>query len=64
LGKQGAFTVAGLREGEWAARAGAWRQFGATDLIVDTRDPSLTTVGQHLELLRRVKWALEPILSV
>jgi hypothetical protein len=52
-----------LPEGEWAARADAWRQFGATDLIVDTRDPSLTTVGQHLELLGRIKRALGSVLS-
>jgi probable F420-dependent oxidoreductase len=63
LGVQVLFSIASAPEKEWAVRAAAWRDFGATDLLVTFGDPALATVGQHIEALRRVKRALEPVQS-
>jgi probable F420-dependent oxidoreductase len=68
LGVQGAFSIGRVPEAEWAARAEAWRQFGATALLVDTgatggsRDRSLDAFDGQMQALRRIRDVLEPSL--
>jgi probable F420-dependent oxidoreductase len=64
LGVQGVITIGRQPEAEWTARAEAWRQLGATDLLVDTgvsaraSDPGLTDPAQQIQALRRISMAL------
>jgi probable F420-dependent oxidoreductase len=67
LGVQGVFSIGQKTEAEWAAGAEAWRQFGATDVLIDTgvsalsRDASLNTPGAQINALRRISDVLEPL---
>ncbi len=68
LAVQGVISIGRVPETEWATRAEAWRQFGATDLLIDTgvsgrtRDQALATVDQQIQALRRISQTLEPVL--
>ena len=57
--------IAGLSEAEWVARAEAWREFGATELLVDTGElhgrPAPTTVDQEIKVLRHIGHTLEAV---
>jgi probable F420-dependent oxidoreductase len=65
LGVQGGLGIAGLSEAEWVARAEAWREFGATALLVDTGElhgrPVPTTVDQEIKVLRHIGQTLEAV---
>jgi hypothetical protein len=58
---QGVCSIGQKTEAEWAERAEAWRQFGATDLLVDTgvsapaRDESLNTPAAKMTAWRRIR---------
>jgi alkanesulfonate monooxygenase SsuD/methylene tetrahydromethanopterin reductase-like flavin-dependent oxidoreductase (luciferase family) len=60
LGVQGIIGIGRRTEAEWAAWADGWRQFGATDLLIDTGvtatspDPSLNTPGAQIQALQRM----------
>jgi probable F420-dependent oxidoreductase len=60
LGIQGVIGVGRRTEDEWAAWAESWRNFGATDLLIDTGvtatspDPSLNTAQAQIQALRRL----------
>ena len=64
---QGVCTIGHKTEAEWAVRAEAWRQFGATDVLVDTgvsartHDASLNTPVAQIKALRRIREVLAPL---
>ena len=66
IGVQGSIGIGGLTEAEWADRAGAWREVGATDLVIDTvlsansSDASLNSVKGQIVALHRIREALNP----
>jgi len=70
LGVQGVMSIGRGAEAEWAARADAWQQFGATDLPVVTgvsqhsSDAALDTVAAQLKALPRIKEALGHVTDV
>ena len=60
LGVQGFMSIGQSTEAEWAERAEGWRQFGATDLAIDTgvsataSNPSLNSTRAQIHALRRM----------
>ena len=63
MGLQGSVPIADQTPEEWVQRALAWRELGATHLAVGTGNVGFSTVGEHVEALRRVKEAVEPALK-
>jgi hypothetical protein len=65
LGVEGGLGISGVSEDGWLRRAEAWRDFGATDLLVDTGElrgrPAASTLEQEIGLLRRVSLALAAV---
>jgi len=67
LGVQGVCSIGQKIEAEWAERAEARRQFGATDVLVDTgvsartHDASLNTPVAQIKALRRIREVLGPL---
>jgi probable F420-dependent oxidoreductase len=54
----GAMGIAHLPEGEWAARAEAWRQFGATHLLIETVGAGHDSPAEQIRMLSRIKEAV------
>jgi alkanesulfonate monooxygenase SsuD/methylene tetrahydromethanopterin reductase-like flavin-dependent oxidoreductase (luciferase family) len=46
-------------EETWATLAAVWRSLGATHLSVDTMGAGLTSLGAHIDALRRIKEVLD-----
>ena len=51
----GAMGIAHVPEAEWAARAEAWRQFGATHLLIETMGAGLGSPAEQVQVLSRIK---------
>jgi alkanesulfonate monooxygenase SsuD/methylene tetrahydromethanopterin reductase-like flavin-dependent oxidoreductase (luciferase family) len=55
----GAMSIARVPEAEWAARAEAWRTFGATHLLIETVGAGLESPTAQIRVLSRIKEAIE-----
>ena len=63
MGLQGSVPIADQTPEEWVQRALAWRELGATHLAVGTASAGYTTVGEHVDALRRFQEAVGPALK-
>ncbi|HEU5421934.1 MAG TPA: hypothetical protein VFU72_00190, partial [Nitrolancea sp.] len=55
----GAMSIARVPEAEWAARAEAWRTFGATHFLIETVGVGLESPAEQIRVLSRIKEAIE-----
>ncbi len=61
VGIEGRMSVATTGPDEWAARAQAWRDLGATHLSVNTMGAGFTSPQQHIDAVLRWKEAVEGV---
>jgi probable F420-dependent oxidoreductase len=54
----GAMSIARVPEAEWAARAEAWRAFGATHFLIETVGAGLESPAEQIRVLSRIKEAI------
>jgi probable F420-dependent oxidoreductase len=59
IGVEARLSVGRTPESGWSAFVEGWRALGATHLCVNTMDAGLSTPQAHIDMLRRVKDALE-----
>lgn len=59
IGIEARLSVATVSPTDWTGYAGLWRALGATHLTVNTMSAGLASIDEHLEMLRRVKAALD-----
>jgi probable F420-dependent oxidoreductase len=59
VGIEARLSAAQVPESGWVAYAQGWRDLGATHLSVNTMGASLATPRDHVDVLRRVKQALD-----
>ena len=59
LGLDGRMGTAGASPEEWVGRVAAWREMGASHLSIENRRAGLKTAGDHIEMMRRFKEAVE-----
>ena len=58
VGIEGTVSVADSTPEDWARQASAWRELGATHLSVNAVGAGLTSVQEHIDVLRRFKEAV------
>ena len=58
VGIERTVSVAGSTPEDWARQASAWKELGATHLSVNAALAGFTSVGQHINTLRRFKEAV------
>ncbi len=59
LGLDGRMGTAGSSPEAWGDRVAAWREMGASHLSIENRRAGLKTAGDHIEMMRRFKEAVE-----
>ena len=59
LGLDGRMGTAGSPPEAWGDRVAAWREMGASHLSIENRRAGLKTAGDHIEMMRRFKEAVE-----
>ena len=59
LGLDGRMGTAGSPPEAWSDRVAAWREMGASHLSIENRRAGLKTAGEHIEMMRRFKEAVE-----
>ena len=59
LGLDGRLKTAGASPEDWIAETAAWREMGATHLSIENRRAGLKTAGEHIEMMRRFREAVE-----
>ncbi len=59
LGLDGRMGTAGSPPDAWGERVAAWREMGASHLSIENRRAGLKTAGDHIEMMRRFKDAVE-----
>ena len=59
LGLDGRMGTAGSSPDEWADRVSAWREMGASHLSIENRRAGLKTAGDHIEMMRRFREAVD-----
>ena len=53
IGIDGPIRIAGRSQEEWVLDAAAWRDLGATHLLVNTRNAGLSFPDGHVDAIRR-----------
>ena len=59
VGIEGSVSIAGLSVDECVQQVSAWRELGATHLSVNTVGAGFTSLGQHIDAIRRLKDAVD-----
>jgi len=59
VGIEGSVSVAGLSVDECVQQVSAWRELGATHLSVNTAGAGFTSLDQHIDVLHRLKDAVD-----
>ena len=59
LGLDGRMGTASSPPDAWGERVAAWREMGASHLSIENRRAGLKTAGDHIEMMRRFKDAVE-----
>ena len=59
LGLDGRMGTANSSPDAWGDRVAAWREMGASHLSIENRRAGLKTAGDHIEMMRRFKEAVE-----
>ena len=59
LGLDGRFSTASASPDDWGEKVTAWREMGASHLSIENRRAGLKTAGDHIEMMRRFKEAVE-----
>ena len=59
LGLDGRMGTASSPPDAWGERVAAWRKMGASHLSIENRRAGLKTAGDHIEMMRRFKDAVE-----
>ena len=59
VGIEGSVSVAGPSEDECVQQVSAWRELGATHLSVNTAGAGLTSLDRHIDVLHRLKDAVD-----
>ena len=59
LGLDGRFSTAGASPGDWGEKVASWREMGASHLSIENRRAGLKTAGDHIEMMRRFKEAVD-----
>jgi len=59
MGIEGSVSIAGLSVDECVQQVSAWRELGATHLSVNTAGAGFTSLDQHIDVLHRLKDAVD-----
>ena len=59
LGLDGRLKTAGNSPEDWAEEVADWRKMGASHLSIENRRAGLKTAGDHIEMMRRFREAVE-----
>ena len=59
VGIEGSVSIAGLSVDECVQQVSAWRELGATHLSVNTAGAGFTSLDQHIDVLHRLKDAVD-----